>query len=72
MSENYYKDWLENSEYVEGMYHGDTVLLWRKDGNPVNEEGEIKYYALSMEEVFNLGAKYGISVEKRRTFDDGK
>ena len=49
-----------------------AVVSEEKCCEECTKEGEIKYYALSMEEVFNLGAKYGISVEKRRTFDDGK
>ena len=67
MDENYFEEWLKSCEYKKVSFDGKESLI-RKD----NEFLLAGKHGLDIAQIFNLGVKYGISIEKRRTFDDGK
>ena len=67
MDENYFEEWLKSCEYKKISFDGKESLI-RKD----NESLLAGKHGLDIDQIFNLGVKYGISIEKRRTFDDGK
>lgn len=47
-----YKEWLNYNEYDEGVYHGNSIIITKKDGTDFEDDNG-KHPAMSNEALYN-------------------